>query len=277
MDDTELLDVALIAARAAAEIHSVEAGRIAPADWEEKGVFDFVSRADRDAERRIIETVKARFPDHAFLAEESTVPQASLGPATAGDAAEWVWIVDPLDGTTNFLHRYPMYCASVAVAHRGELVVGAVAAATGDEWTAVRGAGARHNGRPIHVSRISELRHALVGTGFPFRAPDRIPAYLEQFQRVLRHASGVRRAGSAALDLCHVATGWFDGFWELVLAPWDIAAGTLIVREAGGRVTTLNGSPHVLAGGAVLAGNPAIHDALRRLVDEAGVEESERH
>jgi myo-inositol-1(or 4)-monophosphatase len=261
----QLLRVALEAGRAGTAVHRAMLGRIEVGDWSTKGTADYVTAVDREAEACIIERIRASFPDHEILAEEA---------ATSGDGttarialAEWLWVIDPIDGTTNFLHEYPMYAASVAVLHRGELVAGAVVnGATAEEWTAVRGGGAFKDGKRIHVSAISELSLALIGTGFPFKALDQLPEYLAQLGTVLRSTSGIRRAGSAALDLCHLATGYFDGFWELVLAPWDIAAGALIVREAGGLVTTLDGRADVLAGGAVLAGNPVIHGALGELV-----------
>jgi myo-inositol-1(or 4)-monophosphatase len=261
-----LLDCALTAARAAADIHRRYLGRVAPDEWSEKGVADFVTHVDREAESAIVAEIRRRFPSHAILAEESA---DAAGPPTS---AEWLWIVDPLDGTTNFLHRYPAYAASVAVARRGELVAGAVvSAATDEEWWAVRGGGAFHGGRPIRVSQLADLRLALIGTGFPFKALDLLPRYLRQFDAVLRRSAGIRRAGSAALDLCHLATGYFDGFWELLLAPWDIAAGTLIVREAGGVVTALDGRADVLDGhGAVLAGNPAIRAELGAVLAAVG-------
>jgi|CeladaMinimDraft_18_1061708.scaffolds.fasta_scaffold00040_80 myo-inositol-1(or 4)-monophosphatase len=260
----DLLDCALAAARAAVAVHRRHLGRVTADQWTEKGVADFVTDVDREAEARIVEHILARFPDHAVLAEE--------GGGVGSDSAEWLWIVDPLDGTTNYLHGYPAYAASIAVAHRGELVAGVVAcAATGEEWWAVRGGGAYHNGRRIRVSGLDDLRLALIGTGFPFKAVDRLPEYLGQFDAVLRNTAGIRRAGSAALDLCHVATGYFDGFWELLLYPWDIAAGILIVREAGGVVSALEEGRDLLAGpGGVLAGNPVIHDALGRLLATVG-------
>ncbi|HEX7089808.1 MAG TPA: inositol monophosphatase family protein [Longimicrobiales bacterium] len=260
-----LLDCALAAARAAADIHRRYLGRVALEEWSEKGVADFVTHVDREAEDTIVAEIRRRFPAHAILAEESA------GEAAPPGSAEWLWIVDPLDGTTNFLHGYPAYAASVAVARRGELVAAVVASsATGEEWWAVRGGGAFHDGRPVRVSQLTDLRLALIGTGFPFKAIDRLPPYLRQFDAVLRRSAGIRRAGSAALDLCHVASGYFDGFWELLLAPWDIAAGTLIVREAGGVVTALDGRSDVLDGhGAVLAGNPAIHAELGAVLASA--------
>jgi myo-inositol-1(or 4)-monophosphatase len=177
---------------------------------------------------------------------------------------DWTWIIDPLDGTTNYLHGYPVYAVSIARRAGGELEAAVVLnSATGEEWTAVRGGGAYLNGARIRVSQIDRLPRALIGTGFPFKALHLLPRTRAARGGPSRH-SGVRRAGSAALDLCHVATGWFDGFWELTLAPWDVAAGALIVREAGGVVTRLDGSEDVLGHGSILAGNPAIHAALGR-------------
>lgn len=257
------LPVALAAARAAAAVHRANLGRVRVEDWSEKGVADFVTHVDREAEERVVALIRTHFPEHSILAEEGAASLLMDGSASGDRDPDWLWVVDPLDGTTNFLHRYPMYAASVAVLHRGEPIAGAVVSgATGEEWTAARGGGAFLNGAPIHVSEIDRLPRALIGTGFPFKARALLPRYLRQFDAVLRRTAGIRRAGSAALDLCHLATGFFDGFWELVLAPWDIAAGTLIVREAGGIITAPDGELDLLAGGAVLAGNPAIHAAL---------------
>lgn len=273
-DPDVLLDLALAAARDAAAVHRRHVGRVRLEDWSEKGVSDFVTHVDREAESRIVARIHSAFPDHAILAEEAASdaghPAGRGAPAPAEEAAAgFLWIADPLDGTTNFLHAYPAYSASVAVAHRGELLAGAVVdSASGAEWTAARGRGAHRNGEPIRVSELGELRHALIGTGFPFRDLDLLPHYLRQFDALTRRTAGIRRAGSAALDLCHVASGYFDGFWELILAPWDVAAGALIVREAGGLVTDLAGSPDILAGGPILAGNPMIHGELRRVLDE---------
>lgn len=275
MEYGDLLETALAAARAAVEVHRRNLGRVQVEDWSAKGVSDFVTHVDREAEARILEIVSARFPDHAILAEEgaTAVAERSGGEAAAAPgpdslAAEWLWVVDPLDGTTNFLHGYPMYSASVAVLHRGEPVAAAViSGATGEEWTAVRGGGAARDGKPIHVSAIDRLELALIGTGFPFKTIHEMPRYLRQLDGTLRRTSGVRRGGSAAIDLCHLATGYLDGFWELTLAPWDYAAGALLVREAGGVITRVDGEPLDLrSGGSVLAGNPAIHAALQSLL-----------
>lgn len=269
MDPKQLADTALEAARLGREVHQHYLGAVRQFDWDEKGTADFVTRVDLEAEAAIIDHVRACCPGHEILAEES----AELGdPASVRarfDAADYLWVIDPLDGTTNFLHGYPAYAASVAVAHSGRLVAGAVVDGYhGTEWHAWDGGGAWRDGEPVRVSGTGRLDRALVGTGFPFKVNHLLPRYLAQFDAILRHTSGIRRAGAAALDLCHLADGRFDGFWELWLAPWDIAAGTVIAREAGGLVTTLDGDPDVRAAGAILAGNPAIHAMLAALIQE---------
>jgi myo-inositol-1(or 4)-monophosphatase len=267
MQPKEILDVALAAAREAVAVHRAYLGTVTAEQATAKGVADFVTHVDRDAERCIVERIRTSFPGHAILAEEGA---SSAAATSAALSSEWVWVVDPLDGTTNFLHRYPMYAASVAVLHRGELLAGAVVSgASGEEWCAVRGGGAFKDGKRIVVSRIERLDQSLIGTGFPFKVVERLPEYTAQFSAVLRRVSGIRRAGAAAIDLCHVATGYFDGFWELSLAPWDVAAGVLIIREAGGVVTRIDGNSDVIGPGSILAGNPVIHSALGRVVREA--------
>jgi myo-inositol-1(or 4)-monophosphatase len=263
-----LVETALAAARSAAEVHREHMGRVRVSDWSEKGVADFVTHVDRTAEALIIEQIRRRFPDHRILAEEEAGDRGAAGQLV--DRTGWLWIIDPLDGTTNYLHGYPMYAVSIGVARDGELVAGTVLnSATGEEWTAVRGAGAWLGHSRVRVSRIDVLPRALIGTGFPFKALELLPQYTRQLDAALRGTSGVRRAGSAALDLCHLATGWFDAFWELSLAPWDVAAGTLMVREAGGIVTRLDGDAAVLGHGSILAGNPALHAALGALLHAA--------
>ena len=226
--DAPLLDVALSAARQAAELHREASGTLSSAAWGEKNPSDFVTDVDRGSERIIVDAILGRFPDHRILAEEGT------GARAHGDGAV-LWIIDPLDGTTNWLHGYPEYAVSIAALDDGGLRVGVVLnSATGEEFAAVRGRGATLDGSPIRVSAVQELRLALIGTGFPFKRTELIPDYLETLGTVLEATSGVRRAGAAALDLCAVACGRLDGFWEHWLMPWDIAAGALIVREAGG-------------------------------------------
>lgn len=271
MELAEILDCALESARAAAAVHRAFAGRVGVESWTEKGTSDFVTHVDRAAEQAIVSRVRDRFPDHAIMAEEDSTG-LSGGDWVAPRLPEgWLWIVDPLDGTTNFLHGYPMYAVSIAASLNGVLEVGVVLnSVTGETWHATRGGGAFLDGEPIRVSTIHTMKHALIGTGYPFKTLSLLETYLLQFDNVLRNSSGIRRAGSAALDLCHVATGMFDGFWEMSLQPWDIAAGALMVREAGGIVTTLDGSDDVVRTGSVLAGNPVIHEMLGALVRPGG-------
>lgn len=270
MDLDQVLGTAVRAARQAVTVHERHLGRVPTDEWLDKGVHDFVTAVDREAEATIIGCLLDAFPDHRFLAEEqATSPLAEPADRFVRDpcAPGWTWVIDPLDGTTNYLHRYPMYSVSVAALRDGEPQAGVVMhGATRETWTAIRGRGAWRDGTRIGVSGTQRLEHALIGTGFPFKALERMPEYLGQFDRVLRGCAGVRRAGSAALDLCHLASGYFDGFWELVLAPWDIAAGILIVREAGGLVTDLAGNHDVIRGGSVLAGNTFVHGALASIL-----------
>lgn len=267
----ELLTVARQAAGDAAAIHREFLGRVDVGEWSQKGTADFVTHVDRAAEAAIVERIRAVFPGHRLLAEEAAADRAGAADAAraTGDA-EWTWIIDPLDGTTNYLHGYPAYAVSIGVTLGAELQAAVVLnSATREEWRAVRNGGAFRDDHRIAVSGIEDMANALIGTGFPFKSLHLLPVYTRQLAAALRSTSGVRRAGSAALDLCHVASGWFDGFWELDLAPWDVAAGTLIVREAGGLVTRVDGDSDVLGQGSLLAGNPRIHAALGELVRAA--------
>jgi myo-inositol-1(or 4)-monophosphatase len=249
----DLLSTAVAAAqRAAKYIRSAEhpAG---PGAWDLKGVSDFVTQVDRDSEAIITETLLSRFPDSTVVGEE-------LAPGMENIQRGLSWVVDPLDGTTNFLHSYPVYAVSVAALQGGQLMAGVVLDVHRDHvYTASAGGGAWFCENRLNVSSIAEPRNALIGTGFPFKGLDLLPSYLRQLGDILQCTSGIRRAGSAALDLVDVALGRFDGFWELSLAPWDVAAGTLLVREAGGLATDMNGNDDVVRQGSVVAGNPAIH------------------
>lgn len=249
----DLLALARTAAERAGEyLRSV--ARPDPAAWASKGRHDFVTDVDRTAERIIAEILLQGAPDSRIMGEE-------LSPETATGGL--VWVVDPLDGTTNFLHGYPAWAVSIAAAIDGETQAGVVLEVPrGRLCYASRGGGAFEGERHLQVSNIADPSFALIGTGFPFKQLDRLDDYLRQFDTILRASSGVRRAGSAALDLVDVAAGRFDGFWELSLAPWDIAAGILLIEEAGGRVTDLAGNPLRLATSGVVAGNPAIHQWL---------------
>jgi len=259
----ELLDVAIEAASRAAGIVESSAGDRSALVWKEKGESDFVTDVDTRAESAIVAAIRSGSPDARIVGEE-------LSPDGITDGAGVTFVVDPLDGTTNFLHGYPEYAISIAVMRDRELVAGVVRNLTRDEtFTATRGGGAYLNGQRISVSPQTEPYRALIGTGFPFKRHDLLEKYAQQFIQVSRHTAGVRRAGSASLDLASVACGRFDGFWELVLAPWDIAAGVLIIREAGGIVTDLSGAPKPVSVGAVVAGNPDIHPWLLRMVRKA--------
>jgi myo-inositol-1(or 4)-monophosphatase len=271
MERSRLARIALEAARLATEVQRRHLGGLEVTEWTEKGASDFVTRVDREAEERVVDHLARSCPGHEIMAEESTELGNAASVRARFEAADYLWVVDPLDGTTNYLHGYPAFAASVAVAHRGVVVAGAVVDGTrGTEWWGWAGGGAWRDGVRIQVSSMDRLDRALVGTGFPFKVLDRLPLYLKQFSAVLSRTSGIRRAGSAALDLCHVADGRFDGFWELWLAPWDIAAGTLIIREAGGIVTTLDGQVDVRAGGGIVAGNSWMHGRLLGVLAAAG-------
>jgi myo-inositol-1(or 4)-monophosphatase len=222
-----------------------------PVGWTLKGSRDFVTEVDRTAERIIGEVLLAAEPGSRIVGEE-----LQPGLVTGG----LVWIVDPLDGTTNFLHDFPSYAVSIAGAVDGVLEVAAIVnVPTGDTYTASRGGGAWHGERRLAVSAIRDPGFALIGTGFPFKDTTELAEYLEQFRRIAGHASGIRRPGAASLDLADVAAGRFDGFWEQYLSAWDIAAGTLLIREAGGLVTDLDGREVGIEHTGVVAGNPAIH------------------
>ncbi len=270
----ELLHTAIDAAEAAAAVHRRHAGGPWVEDARDKGTSDFVSRADLEAQEAALAVIRSRFPHHRVLAEEEE-PSAGVKPGrtTAPDDGAPLWIVDPLDGTTNYLHGHPQHAASVAVAMGGVPVAGAVvASASGERWWAERGAGAWKSGRRIRVSSLGRFDRALVGTGFPFKVLHLLPEYLAQFDRVLRSSAGIRRGGSAALDLCSLASGVLDAFWELFLNPWDVAAGVLILTEAGGVAARVDGSPlRVDQQGSVLAANsPEFLEALGRLVRGPG-------
>lgn len=259
----DLARVAESAARRAAEYIRAARANV-PAVWDFKGPKDFVTSVDREAERLIAEVLHKAYPEAVIQGEE-------LSPDAVHAVHAVVFIVDPLDGTANFLHGYPWYSVSIAAMIDGELVAGVVLDVPHDiAYHAIRGGGAWCDGRRLAVSTIGDTGLAMIGTGFPFRTPALFPRYLRQFAAVSRGAASVRRAGSAALDLVDVAQGRFDGFWELNLAPWDVAAGTLIVREAGGRASDLDGSSDVIKHGAIVAGNPAIHEWLLKIMAEEG-------
>lgn len=226
---------------------------------EYKGDVDLVTEADRASERLIIERIRARFPDHAIVAEEGGGRETD---------SPYRWYVDPLDGTTNFAHSFPFFCVSIGLEKSGEIIAGAVYDPVRDEmFTAEKGAGAFLNNRPIRVSKIAELGGSLLATGFPSQKRHKNPNIHFYYQLNMR-SHGVRRAGSAALDLCYVASGRMDAFWEINLNAWDMAAGMLIVAEAGGRVTDMRGGAHWVTSDSILASNGLVHAALVQVFGE---------
>ena len=255
-----LLATCVMGAVRAAKVVREGAARRSTLAWEQKGQSDYVSEVDRASEAVLAEAIATRHPDATLLAEEgSPDAQASRG---------LVFVVDPLDGTTNFLHGVPWYAVSIAALVDGIVVAGAVInVVTGDLCTATLGGGARLAGEPIRVSDTTDPARALIATGFPFSRDDEIDRYVPMLPAIMRATAGMRRAGAAALDLADVACGRYDAFFELRLSPWDLAAGALLVREAGGIVTTLDGAPCPVAQTSILAGNPVMHSWLLKTVN----------
>ncbi len=221
---------------------------------EHKGVIDLVTEVDRACEATILEAVRSRFPDHDIVTEETLL---------ARSGSRFLWFIDPLDGTTNFAHGYPFFCASVALTVDGEIVAGAVYDPIKEElFTAERGAGAHLNGRRLRTSTSRDLLQSMLVTGFPYDVRDNLESKLRLFHRFMGEARAIRRDGAAALDLCYVAAGRVDGFWEERLQPWDMMAGALMIEEAGGRVSRFDGAPLGLEADEVLATNGTLHDAM---------------
>jgi myo-inositol-1(or 4)-monophosphatase len=256
-----VLEVAIEAAREAGAFLKSSVGRVKHIETKRGEVRNMVSEIDRGSEQIIINRIRRQFPSHAILAEES---------GALDTAAEYRWVIDPLDGTTNFLHAVPIFSVTIAVERKGEIVAGVVYDPNLDElFTAEKGSGAFLNGQRVAVSQTPELIHSLLVTGFPYdiaKNPDH-PA--DHFVNFLMEGQGIRRLGSAALDLSYVAAGRFDGFWEVELQPWDMAAGALFVREAGGRVTDFSGAPSTIDKKNVLASNGIVHDAMLRVLAKA--------
>jgi myo-inositol-1(or 4)-monophosphatase len=248
-----LLNIAVRAARRAGDLIVRNLDRVPSLGVRAKSRNDFVTEIDHLAERDIIETVHRTHPDHGFLAEESG--------RSGGD--EFVWIIDPLDGTTNFLHGFPTFAVSIGVQYRGRLEHAVVYDPMRQElFTASRGDGAQVDGKRIRVSKQTTLEGSLIGTGFPYRANAKwIDEYLAMLKVMMEQTAGIRRPGCASLDLAYVAAGRTDGFWELGLSPWDTAAGTLLITEAGGRIGTLTGAEYQ-QGGHVIAGTPKVYEAM---------------
>jgi len=261
-DRRALLATCVAAAVKGADAVRAQTHNVSTLEWEEKARADYVSAADRDSEHAVTDVIRSRHPDATILGEELS-PHVAAATVQRG----LVFVVDPLDGTTNFLHGFPWYAVSIGAMVDGILAAGVVLnIPNGDLFTAVEGNGARRNGQPIHVSTITDPIRSLIGTGFPFKSGDHVNEFLSGFAAVMRATAGVRRAGAASLDLADVACGRYEGFWELMLAPWDIAAGILLVREAGGVVTDLSGAPAAVTHTGLVAGNPAMQPWLLDLL-----------
>ncbi len=263
----EIEQVALRAARAAGRIHLRWLNKTKTT--RKSNALDLITEADKEAEAAVIETIVRAFPTHSILAEESGANE---------HRSDHRWIIDPLDGTTNFAHGFPAFCVSIAYEHRSRIQFGVVFDAMHkDLFVAARGKGAKLNGRPIRVSRATTLASSLLATGFPYNRRERRRFYLCFWEEMMTHVQGVRRSGAAALDLANVACGRTDGFWEFGLKPWDVAAGALLVQEAGGSVTNMDTTPLDLAGAQIIATNGRIHQELAGVLRATRPEAERRH
>ena len=252
-----MLNFAVKAARRAGDIIVRASDNIEKIKIQQKSTNDFVSEVDRAAESAIIESIQKVYPDHAFLAEESGVIGES----------DYVWIIDPLDGTTNFIHGFPVYAVSIALAFKGQIQQAVVYDPNrNDLFTATRGGGAYLNEKRIRVSKREKLLDCLIGTGFPFQMGTDIDTYTEMFKALTLKTAGIRRPGAAALDLAYLAAGRIDGFWEMGLKPWDMAAGVLLITEAGGLVGDFSGEQDFLESGRIVAGNPKIFAQMLKVL-----------
>jgi len=253
-----MLNIAVRAARSAGDLILRSSDDIGQLRIDQKGKNDYASEVDRAAEREIISIIKAAYPDHAILAEESGEHEGN----------DFVWVIDPLDGTTNFLHGFPQYAVSIALKYKGRLEVGVIYDPLRDElFTAKRGGGAMLNNRRLRVTQPSGLKGALLGTGFPFKTDQHLDAYVGMFRALTMECAGIRRAGAAALDMAYVAAGRLDGFWEIGVMEWDIAAGVLLIKEAGGVVTDFSFNDNYLQSGNLIAGSPKMHQLMYKLIE----------
>jgi myo-inositol-1(or 4)-monophosphatase len=258
-----MLNIAVKAARRAGSIINRAALDRTKLEIRAKRANDFVTQVDKAAETAVIDVIRQAYPDHAILGEESGALEGRPGGRNAAAKDEYRWIIDPLDGTTNYIHGFPQYAVSIGLQHRGVIEHGVIYDPAKNElFTASRGRGAFLDDRRIRVTKCASLKDALVGTGFPYKELPRLDIYCKQLKEVMKTASGVRRTGSAALDLAYVAAGRLDGFWELGLSPWDMAAGALLVQEAGGLVGDLAGEANYLESGEIAAATPKIFTQL---------------
>lgn len=253
-----MLNIAVRAARNAGDLIQRSSLNIEKLTIDQKSRNDYASEVDRAAEQEIIKVIRTAFPDHGILAEES-------GEIKGND---YTWIIDPLDGTTNFLHGFPHYAVSIALKNKNKLEIGVIYDPTRDElFTAERGGGAMLNNRRIRVTKQNTMRGALIGTGFPFKTMENIEPYLGMFKAVCADAAGIRRAGAAALDMAYVACGRLDAYWEIGVKEWDIAAGVLLVQEAGGVATDFSFNDKYLQSGNIITGNPKMHQLMYQIIE----------
>jgi len=268
------LDTARSLAQQAGEIVRASYAKLGEGDVDEKGRNDFVTVVDYESQRLIVEGLRAAFPDDFIVAEETLPPGTNDGRESSAQR----WYIDPLDGTTNYIHAYPHFAVTMALQIDGRMAVAVTYAPLLEEtFTAVRGEGAFLNGRAIRVSALQDENRILLGTGFPFRARHLLDVYLESFAYFFHRARGIRRGGSAAMDLAYVAAGRFDGFWEMTLSPWDIAAGTLLIEEAGGRVSDFFGGDTWLESGHVIASNGLLHDWMQEGIGKIFPRDADYH
>jgi len=253
-----MLTIAIRAARIAGDIIQRSAENVDRLTINKKSKNDFVTKVDLMAEQEIIKIIHTAYPDHAILAEESGEHKGN----------DYVWVIDPLDGTTNYIHGYPQYAVSIALKNKGKIEIGVIYDPLRDElFTAEKGAGATLNSRRIRVSKQININQALLGTGFPFKYPEHFDSYLMMFKTLMGDTAGIRRAGSAALDLAYLAAGRLDGFWEIGLKQWDMTAGILLIQEAGGVITDFSFNDDFLKSGNLIAGNPKMHQAMYKAIE----------
>jgi myo-inositol-1(or 4)-monophosphatase len=257
-EKSKFLGTAFRAAVSAGNYIIENLGKISKDDIAMKQASDFVTKVDKESEQMIIQIIRQNFPNHHIFAEESLKQD---------EKAEYRWIIDPLDGTTNFIHEYPVFSISIALEHEGDIILGIVYDPLRKEmFTAEKGKGAFLNGHPVRISAIKNINNCLAATGFPFRKKDLINEYLKLFKNIFNKVSDIRRAGSAALDLAYLACGRCDVFFEVGLSPWDIAAGSILIKEAGGIVTDFGGGSDYLSTGNIIAGTPALHGEILKEV-----------
>jgi myo-inositol-1(or 4)-monophosphatase len=255
----EFLLTAVTAAKLSGDIILRNLGQLSTTDIQTKQAFDFVTKVDKWSEAVIMKTIREKFPHHLFLSEETLKQEGNGG---------YRWIIDPLDGTTNYIHNYPMFSVSIALEYQQKIILGVVFDPLRDElFHAVKGGGSFLNNRRISVSDIMLAEKSLIATGFPFRKKEMIDLYLDAFRKIFEHVSDIRRAGSAAIDLAYIAAGRVEGFFELNLSPWDIAAGSLLIKEAGGIISDFGGGKEYLSTGDVVAGNKYLHTELLKLIE----------